>query len=227
MMMLALFASFVATAAMLMSLDPFLPAPRPGLGGVALTGLLVGVPGAILLVGLQGDPKLLAVAITLAVLGGACATDILRARSVNGYLLIAATVLVLVISSVVDLSRGDLPLSLLGLLVVGGAGAGLFAGGAFFARLRGLSEEALADEERGPAFGGGDVLVYALIGALLGPVWGLVAFLIGLFANAPMAIFIFLAARLRHRDTAELYLPYLPGIATGTMLVLLLIAVSH
>lgn len=229
-MIVAFLAGLVALAAMLIALEPFPGTNRPGLRSLTAVGFGIGIPSAVILVGLETDPKLLPVAVVLAVLGGATATDLLRNRMMNATLVLFATGFVLAFCLGLSLVNGEnqtIVMSLLGVLFTAGAGVLLFGGGALYARLRGISAEALADEDLGPAFGWGDVIAYALIGALLGPMWGLIAFALGLFANAPVALLMFASNRLRGRATTELYMPYLPGITIGTMLVLLYIASSN
>lgn len=218
--MIPLLAGLVAVAAMAMLLDPYLEGARPRRLYFALTGLVVGIPAGIILAGLGDDYsplRLLPVALGMAILGGATATDVLRGRMANGYLIAGAVVAVLVLQAIND----HLISGVLGLLAVGAAGAVVYGGGALYARVRGLTPEALTDEELGPVFGWGDVIAYLLVGAMLGgPTLGILAFVLSMFINGILAIGTWIFGRIRGRASSELYMPYLPGVAVGVMLAL-------
>lgn len=229
--MITLLAGLVGLVTILMALDPYLPARRPRLFSLGLAGLLFGCLSALILLGLDLNQhtaplSLLTLAIALAVLGGVTATDVLRDRMVNAYILLAGTVVVLILSIGARLGTSDWAHGILGLLVTAGAGAVLFGGGLLFARLR----HAPIDDVTGSQtqdFGFGDVLVYALIGAALGPQLGLAAFVAGIFAGGLLALPIFVFDRLRGNDLMSRHVPMLPGIVSGTMVVLLFTAASH
>ena len=223
--LVALLAGAVAVAAMLIALDPLLPAPRPRLRTLALVGLVSGMVSAVVMLGLARPSdssyafdavKLTAAAITMAILAGTTATDIFRDRMLNAYLPLAGTVIVMILFAV----HGEVSLHAMGLIATAGAGLLLFGGGLLFARLRGApTDEATGEQVQD--LGWGDVLTYALLGAFLGPVWGIMAFVVGIFANGLLAIPVFAYDRLRGRELMTHHLPMLPGITTGALLALL------
>ena len=224
--LIAFLTGLVAVGAMVIVLDPNLPGRRPRPVSLALVGLIVGVVSGVILLGIEqfGPAKLWATAITLAVLGGVTASDVLRERMINAYLLLAGTAVVLVLSTIAGIATGNPANGVLGVVFTGGAGLLLFGGGLLFAHLRGAPDDEVTGS-RIQDLGWGDVLVYTLLGALMGPVWGMVAFVIGIFAGAVLVLPVFVYDRLRGNEMMTRHVPMLPGITTGAVLVLLFIAV--
>jgi len=108
---------------------------------------------------------------------------------------------------------------LTGALLLGGIFAVLRLVGWLLLRNTRLVEAAPEDNAIDTVMGSGDTAVGFLIGAALGPLWGLVALSLGIFAFGAQAMVVFVVERFRRRPLGSASIPIVPGLALGFVIV--------
>ena len=109
---------------------------------------------------------------------------------------------------------------LTGALLLGGIFAVLRLVGWLLLRNTRLVEEAAPEDNAiDTVMGSGDTAVGFLIGAALGPLWGLVALSLGIFAFGAQAMVVFVVERFRRRPLGSASIPIVPGLALGFVIV--------